>query len=164
MKVIMGSAVKGLALKTAIKAHLEKQGHQVIDIGCFNSENFIKYTSIGERVAKALQDGIAQLAINCCGSGTGASMSAGKFKGVLACSCESVATAKMIRSVNGANCLCLGESIVSPRLGCKMADAFLNARFKDGDVPQFIKEFWDEANREMISRGEIAKERELETL
>ena len=165
MKIIMGSAVKGLALKTAIKKHLEAHGHEIIDVGCFGSDKFIKYNSVGERVAKALQDGAAELAINCCGSGTGASMSVSKFKGVLGCSCESVATARMIRVVNGANCLCLGESIVSEQLGCEMADAFINAVFQDASgIPQNVLDFWKEARDEMMARGGSARIRELETL
>lgn len=164
MKIIMGSAVKGFSLKNTIKKHLERQGHQIIDVGCFDTNTFIKYTSIGQRVAKALSDGVAELAINICGSGTGASMSVNKFAGVLACSCESVATAKMIRSVNGANCLCMGETIVSETLGCEMADAFLNAKFQDGDASQEVKNFWLEAKNEMIVRGEKASECDLKTL
>ncbi|MFA5689826.1 MAG: RpiB/LacA/LacB family sugar-phosphate isomerase [Kiritimatiellales bacterium] len=165
MKIIMGSAVKGFALKNAIKAHLEKQGHEIIDVGCYATDQFIKYTSVGERVAKALQDGVAELAINCCGSGTGASMGTNKFKGVLSCSCESVATAGMIRQVNGANCLCMGEGVVSAELGCQMADAFLNAGFCKADgIPADVLEFWKEARDEMIARGEQASDRNLETL
>ncbi len=165
MKIIMGSAVKGLALKTAIKTHLEKQGHAIIDVGCFNADRFIKYSSVGERVAKALQDGVAEIAINCCGSGTGASMSVSKFKGVLGCSCESVATAKMIRQVNGANCLCMGESVVSKKLGCEMADAFVNAVFQDAPgIPPAVLDFWKEARDEMMARGDVAQARELKTL
>ena len=34
MRVAIGSPVKGFQLKTAVKAHLEKQGHQVLDVGC----------------------------------------------------------------------------------------------------------------------------------
>ena len=64
MKIIVGSAVKGFALKNAIKAHLEKQGHEIIDVGCHETGRFVKYPSIGQRVAKALQDGVAPLAIN----------------------------------------------------------------------------------------------------
>ncbi|MFZ2655493.1 MAG: RpiB/LacA/LacB family sugar-phosphate isomerase [Victivallales bacterium] len=165
MKIIMGSAVKGLALKNSIKKHLESQGHEIIDVGCYNADKFIKYTSVGERVAKALQDRQAELAINCCGSGTGAAMSVGKFKGVLACSCESVSTAKLIRVVNGANCLCMGESIVGEKLGCEMADAFINAKFQDAaGIPADVMGFWLEARDEMIPRGEAAKQRKLETL
>lgn len=164
MKIIMGAPVKGKKLKDAVKAHLEKQGHEIIDVGCFSTEKFVKYPSIGERVAEALQDGLAPIAINCCGSGTGASMGANKFKGVLACSCESEKTAELIRVVNGANCLCMGEDVVSEELGCIMADAFINAEFQKASVPQAILDFWKEARDEMIARGEIASEREIETL
>lgn len=165
MKIIMGAPVKGKKLKDAVKAHLEKQGIEIIDVGCFSTEKFVKYPSIGERVAKALQDGLAPIAINCCGSGTGASMSANKFKGVLACSCESVKTAKLIRVVNGANCLCMGEDLVSEELGCEMADAFVNAIFQGVEgIPENILDFWEEAKDEMIARGETASEREIETL
>ncbi len=160
----MGAPVKGKKLKDAVKSHLEKQGHQIIDVGCFSTEKFVKYPSIGERVAKALQDGAAELAINCCGSGTGAAIGADKFKGVLACACESVKTAELIRKVNNANCLCMGEDVVSEELGCAMADAFINAKFQDAPVPQEILDFWKEAGDEMIARGEIATERGIETL
>jgi hypothetical protein len=45
-----------------------------------------------------------------------------------------------------------------------MADAFINAEFQKASVPQAILDFWKEARDEMIARGEIASEREIETL
>lgn len=165
MKIIMGAVVKGDALKTAIKEHLEKQGHEIIDVGCYQTDKFVKFPSIGQRVAEALQQGKARLAINCCGSGTGASISTNKFKGVCAVSCESVQTARLARIVNDANCLCMGESIVAPELGCRMADAFINTEFQDmKDVSRDVLDFWKEARDEVMQKGEIAKTREIETL
>lgn len=165
MKVVMGSVVKGFALKTAIRKHLEAQGHEVIDVGCHDTSVFAKFPAIGERIAAALARGEAELAINCCGSGTGASLAAGKFKGICAVSCESVATARLCRVVNDANVLCMGESIVSPELGCEMADAFLNARFQDAaGIPQPVLDFWAEARNELLARGPEAGARNIETL
>lgn len=165
MKVVIGSVVKGFQLKTALKAHLEAQGHEVIDVGCCDTEKFVKFPSIGQRVAAALQQGEAPLAINICGSGTGASLAAGKFRGVCAVSCESVETARLARVVNDANCLCLGESIVSAEFACRMADAFLSAKFQDAPgVPQDVLDFWREARDELMARGEEAAPREMETL
>ena len=165
MKIIIGSPVKGFQLKQAVKARLEKQGHEIIDVGCYETEKFVKYTGIGERVAHALQNGEAELAINICGSGTGAAISIDKFSGVLACACESVKTAVLGRVVNGANCLCMGEDIVSPELGCEMADAFINAKFLDNpNVAPEIRDFWEEARDEMIARGVMASQRDIETL
>ena len=166
MKVIMGSVAKGYTLKTAIKEHLERQGHEVVDVGCYDKDTFYKFPAVGERVASALQQGRGELAINCCGSGTGAGISAGKFQGVCAVSSESVKTAKLARVVNDANCLCLGEDVISPELGCEMADAFLNAEFQDADgPPDDVLAFWKEARDELYERGETkAADRELETL
>jgi ribose 5-phosphate isomerase B len=138
----------------------------VIDVGCYETGRFVKFPSIGQRVSKALQDGAAPLAINCCGSGTGASIAAGKYKGVCAVSCESVATARMIRVVNDANCLCMGENVVTPELGCEMAEAFVNAKFQDAEgIPSDVLAFWKEARDELMEKGEaVAAAREIETL
>lgn len=165
MKVIMGSVAKGYGLKMPIKAHLEAQGHEVVDVGCYDTDTFYKFPSAAERVAKALQDGIADFAINCCGSGTGAAICTDKYKGVCALSCESIKTAELARIVNDANCLCMGESIVPPELGCKMADAFLDAKFQDMDgIPEDVLTFWKEARDEAYSKGIEATERKIETL
>lgn len=165
MKVILSSPVKGYRLKEVLKTHLQQQGYEVIDLGCYQVGEFVKYTSTAERLAYALQHGEAEVAINICGSGTGAVISANKFAGVLACACESVKTAQLCRIVNGANCLCLGEDIVSEELACEIADAFLNANFLDNpNADPKIKDFWKEAHDEMIVRGVTATQRELETL
>ena len=165
MKVALGSVVKGLKLKTAIKEHLTQKGYEVVDVGCHGEEEFVKFPSIGQRIAATLQRGEVDLAINCCGSGTGASMAAGKFSGVCAVSSESVQTARLARVVNDANCLCMGELVVSPELACEMADAFLEAAFQDADgVPQRVLDFWREARDELMARGVCAEAREIEIL
>ena len=165
MRVAIGSPVKGLQLKTAVKAHLEGQGHDVIDVGVHSADEFVKYTAVGERVAEALQQGRADVAISICGSGTGAAIAVGKFRGVAAVACESVQTARLIRVVNGANCLCMGEDVVSPERACEMVDAFLDAQFQDApQIPTEVLDFWAEARDEMMGRGDEAEPRDLETL
>ncbi len=165
MRVAVGSVVRGYKLKTAIVRHLRGQGHEVVDAGCYGTELFAKFPSVGQRIARILQGGEAQLAVNCCGSGTGAALAAGKFQGVCAVSCESVETARLARVVNDANCLCMGESIVEPELACRMVDAFISARFQDAEgVPQPVLEFWREARDELMARGGPAEPREVETL
>jgi len=165
MKLVVGSVAKGFQLKEAIKAHLQARGHTVVDVGCPDATRFCKFPSVGQRIANALSSGVAVLAINCCGSGTGASISSGKFKGVCAVSCESEKTARLARVVNDANCLCLGEDIVTPELGCKMAEMFVETRFQDAPaVPDPIRAFWREARDEMMARGPNASGRELDFL
>ncbi|OGV65486.1 MAG: hypothetical protein A3K19_10385 [Lentisphaerae bacterium RIFOXYB12_FULL_65_16] len=165
MKIAVGSVVKGFRLKEAIKARLQAAGHEVIDVGCHDTSVFVKFPSIGQRIASALADGGAELAVNCCGSGTGASLAAGKFKGVCAVSCESVQTARLARVVNDANVLCLGEAVVAPELACQMVDAFVSVRFQDApDVPEKVREFWREARDELMTRGVAVGPRQIETL
>ncbi len=165
MKIAVGSVVKGFRLKEAIKTHLQACGHTVLDVGCHGTEEFCKFPSVGQRVARALASGEAELAINCCGSGTGAAISAGKFRGVCAVSCESEQTARLARVVNDANCLCLGEAIVTLEQGCRMAEAFVGARFQDApDVPEPVLAFWREARDELMTRGAESAERPLEFL
>lgn len=165
MKIAVGSVVKGFRLKEAIRVHLQAAGHEVSDVGCHDTAVFVKFPSIGQRIAAALAEGRAELAVNCCGSGTGASLAAGKFKGVCAVSCESVQTARLARIVNDANVLCLGEAVVTPELAWQMVDAFVNARFQDApDVPGKIREFWREARDELMARGVAAPARDVETM
>ena len=165
MKIIVGSVLKGFKLKTAVARYLSEQGHEIIDVGCYDTSRFVKYPSIAERVARAIQEGVAPLAISFCGSGTGAAICVNKYSGVLACACESVKTATLIRVINGANCLCMGEDIVTESLGCEMAEAFLGATFRDNpNVPPEVREFWQEARDEMIVKGNTARNREIELL
>ena len=165
MRIAVASVVKGFQLKEAVKAHLQAQGHTVLDVGCPDKARFCKFPSVGQRIAHALTSGDAELAINCCGSDTGAGISAGKFKGVCAVSCESELTARLARVVNDANCLCMGEDVVTPDMACRMADAFVAARFQDAPaVPDPVRAFWKEARDELMARGDEASERELEFL
>lgn len=165
MKIALGSVVKGFQLKQALKAHLEARGHTVIEVGCPDTAQFCKFPAVGERIAEALNSGAAELAISCCGSGTGASISAGKFRGVCAVSCESEKTARLARVVNDANCLCMGEDVVTPELACRMADAFVDARFQDAPaVPEPVRAFWREAREELMARGPEPETRGLEFL
>jgi ribose 5-phosphate isomerase B len=165
MKIAVGSVVKGFQLKEAVKSHLVALGHTVLDVGCPDTEQFCKFPSVGQRIAQVLNSGQADLAVNCCGSGTGAAISAGKFRGVCAVSCESERTARLARVVNDANCLCLGEAAVTPELGCRIAEAFVNARFLDApEVPETVRAFWREARDELMARGVEPAPRELEFL
>ncbi len=165
MKIVVGSVVKGFKLKEAIKILLQARGHTVIDVGCSDTAQFCKFPSVGQRIALALTSGEAELAVNCCGSGTGACISAGKFKGVCAVNCESEKTARLARVVNDANCLCMGEDVVTQELACRMAEAFVDARFQDAPAaPEPVRAFWRAARDELMARGADATGRNLEFL
>jgi ribose 5-phosphate isomerase B len=165
MRIVIGSVVKGFSLKSCIREHLEKLGHEVIDVGCYDKSVFVKFPSIAERAANVIRKGDADLGVLCCGSGTGVALAAGKFRGICAVSCESPLAAQFARRVNDANVLCMGESLVTPEVGCVTVDAFLSTQFQDAPgIPENVLEFWQEARDEIMERGPAAGDREIETL
>jgi len=165
MRIVVGSVVKGFALKSAIKQWLEKAGHTVIDVGCPDTAVFVKFTAIAERAARVLQKGGADFGVLCCGSGTGMALAVGKFAGVCAIAAESPLAAEFGRRVNDANVVCMGESLVAPDTACRIVQSFLETRFQDAPaIPQPIRNFWKEARDEIFAKGVVARDREMETL
>lgn len=165
MRIVIGSVVKGFALKSAVRAYLEQNGYEVIDVGCYDTSVFAKFPSIAERAAKVLQDGGADLGILSCGSGTGMALAIGKFSGISAVSCESPLAAEFGRKVNDANVLCMGESIVAPDTACRIVETFLTTKFQDAPaIPEKVRDFWAEARDEISPRGVQARDREIETM
>lgn len=165
MKIVVGSVVKGFALKSAVKQYLEQNGHEVIDVGCHDTAVFAKFPSIAERAAKVLQDGKADLGVLCCGSGTGMALCADKYRGVCAIAAETPMAAEFGRKVNDANVVCMGESLVAPDTACRIVETFLTTKFQAAPgIPERVLGFWAEARDETFARGVEAKEREIETL
>jgi ribose 5-phosphate isomerase B len=165
MRIVIGSVVRGFALKSAIKPWLEKNGHTVIDVGCPDTSVFVKFPSIAERAARVLQKGEADLGVLCCGSGTGMSLAASKFAGVCAIAAETPLAAEFGRRVNGANVVCMGESLVAPDVACRIVQTFVETKFLDAPaVPEQIRNFWKEACEEISPKGVAARDREMETL
>ena len=165
MRIVIGSVVKGFALKSAVRGYLEQNGYEVIDVGCYDMSVFAKFPSIAERAAKVLQDGGADLGILSCGSGTGMALAIGKFSGICAVSCESPLAAEFGRKVNDANVLCMGESIVAPDTACRIVETFLTTKFQDAPaIPEKVRDFWAEARDEISPRGVQARDREIETM
>ena len=165
MRIVIGSVVKGFMLKSAVKQWLEKAGHAVIDVGCNDTAVFVKFPSIAERAARVLQKGEADFGVLCCGSGTGMALAAGKFAGICAIAAESPLAAEFGRRVNDANVVCMGESLVTPDVACRIAQCFLETRFQEAPaIPERVRNFWAEARDEIRAKGVVARDRDMETL
>lgn len=165
MRIVIGSVVKGFALKSAIKQWLEKAGHTVIDVGCKDTAVFVKFPSIAERAARVLQKSEADFGVLCCGSGTGMTLAVGKFAGICAIAAESPLAAEFGRRVNDANVVCMGESLVTPDVACRIVQCFLETRFQDAPaIPERVRSFWAEARDEIRAKGVVARDRDMETL
>lgn len=124
-----------IGLKKAIVAHLEKRGFAVKDYGATDANKDKPYFESAVDLCKALQKGEAKRAFLFCGTGMGMNMIANRFTGVRAAVVESVFAAKMCRTINDANVLCMGQMIWGDMMAEAAADAFLDTKFTEGLEP-----------------------------
>ena len=132
MKVIMGADFGGYDLKEAVKKDLISKGYEVTDV---SPDGPITYQDAAKMVAKGVQSKEYERGIAICGTGMGVSIIANKFRGVYAALCEGVYTAVRSKTINNTNVLCLGGFITGPYLGCKIANAWLEAEHLQGLDP-----------------------------
>lgn len=126
--IAIGSDHGGFDLKETIRKHLQEQGFEVKDYGCYD-KNSCDYPVYGRAVAEAVAGGECERGIVVCTTGIGISITANKVKGIRCALCADTLTAKMTREHNDANVLALGGGIVGPNLGISIVDTFLNTAF-----------------------------------
>ncbi len=126
--IAIGSDHGGFELKELIIRHLEEQGVDVNDMGCYDKSS-CDYPVYGRAVAKAVADGSCEKGIVICTTGIGISITANKVKGIRAALCADTLSAKLTRLHNDANVLALGAGIVGPNLAMEIVDTFLNTDF-----------------------------------
>ena len=131
MKVSLGADHGAFELKEAIKVHLEEQGIEFVDYGCFSKES-VDYPKYAYLAANAVAKGECDFGIICCTTGLGVSMAANKVKGVRAAVCTNEILAQITRRHNNANVICMGQNVVSRELAFRMIDIFLSTEFEGG--------------------------------
>ena len=131
MKIAMGADHGGFSLKETIKQHLEEQGHEVLDLGTYDTAS-CHYPVYAEKVARAVAAGQAERGILVCGTGIGMSIAANKIPGIRAAAVSDCFTAQATREHTDANILCLGERTVGPGLAMRIVDTYLAAQFQGG--------------------------------
>jgi len=133
-KILVAADPYAVTLKDAIMAHLKGKGYEISDFGSQQGKE-LPYFEGAVAVCKAMQAGQAERAILFCGTGMGMSIVANRFKGVTASVVESVYAARMCRSINNANVLCLGQMIWGSDMAKAAVDLFLSTRFTEGLEP-----------------------------
>lgn len=131
MKIVIGNDHAGYEMKEALKAKLEGEGYEVMDVGTYTTES-CDYPKYGHAVGKAVASGEADRGIAICGTGIGISISANKVPGIRAALVTSVWQAEMTKRHNDANVLCMGARVSDQQLAFDMVDAWLNTEF-EGD-------------------------------
>ncbi|MER7638946.1 MULTISPECIES: RpiB/LacA/LacB family sugar-phosphate isomerase [unclassified Streptomyces] len=111
----------------ALVVELRGRGHEVVAHGALRPGDDPQWAVCSEVAARAVADGVADQAVVCCWTGTGASIAANKVPGVRAALCADAYTADGARRWNDANVLALSLRLTSEPLLKEILDAWFAA-------------------------------------
>ena len=131
MKVAIASDHGGLNLRAELIRHLQKKGHDVVDLGPEGAGS-VDYPDYAKLVTDAVLAGEVERGILVCGTGQGMAMSANKVPGIRAAVVSDTFSAQMATEHNDAKVLCLGERILGPSLAQKCVDIWIGSTFEGG--------------------------------
>ena len=130
-RIVISSDHTAIDLRRVVAAHLEKQGYIVADVGPTSTES-TDYPVWGEKAARIVQAGAADLGIVICGTGFGISLAANKLKGIRCAVCSEPYTARLSRQHNNANMLAFGARVVGDELAKMITRMWLATEFEGG--------------------------------
>lgn len=128
MRFALGADHAGYVMKNDLVAHLEGQGHVVLDLGT-NGPEPVDYPDFAEAVGRAVLDQRADRGIIVCGSGVGASVAANKLRGIRAGLAHDTYSARQGVEHDDMNVLVLGGRVIGPEVARELASTFGAAHF-----------------------------------
>ena len=128
MRIAIGADHAGFELKEELREVLREWGHEVLDVGTYNTEP-VDYPDFAEAVCLALRDEHADRGIVICGSGVGASVAANKIPGVRAGLCHDTYSAHQGVEHDDMNVLVLGGRVIGVEMAHELVHAFVAAEF-----------------------------------
>ena len=135
MKIAIACDHGALDLKNAAIAHLEKQGHEVVNFGTDTLAS-CDYPDYAGPAAKAVASGECEKGIVLCTTGIGVSISANKIDGVRCALLSDPWSAKMTRLHNDTNMMALGAGVVGENLALEIVDTWLDTEFSHNERHQ----------------------------
>src|SRR5258705_13930719 len=114
MRIAIGCDDTGLALKEALVAALEADGHDVLDLGTFSTDP-VDYPDYARAVGQAVLRGFVDASLLLCASGIGGGVAANKMRGLPAAVGHDRDSARRSRGGGGAHPLCPPRGRVRPK-------------------------------------------------
>lgn len=132
MKISIACDHGALDLKNAIIAHLQEQGHTVVNFGTDTLDS-CDYPDYAGAAAKAVAAGECDRGIVLCSTGIGVSIAANKVKGVRCALLSDLMSARLTREHNDTNVMAMGAFIVGQALALQIVDTWLSTEFSGGE-------------------------------
>lgn len=128
MRISIAGDHAGFDLKEHLKTFLEAEGHQVDDLGAYDTIPS-DYPDFAEALASVILGGGCDKAILLCGSGVGASVAANKIPGIRAGLCHDTYSAHQGVEHDNMNMLVLGGRVIGEAMAQELVHAYVAARF-----------------------------------
>ena len=138
MKIVVGTDHAGFPLKQALIDEIERNGHEVVDVGTYNTDP-VDYPDYAEAVGHAVQSGEADRGVLICGSGVGASVAANKMLGIRSAVCHDTYSAHQGVEHDDMNVLTLGARVIGPELAKKIVEVWLDSDFAGGNSTRKVE-------------------------
>ena len=131
MKIAVGCDHRGLMAAQALLGHLKPEGHGVELFGESGGRS-TDYPDSAWQVCQAVGSGRAERGILLCGTGIGMCIAANKILGIRAAIAPDELSARLSRSHNDANVLCLSADLIGQTLVKRIVDEWLATPFEGG--------------------------------
>jgi ribose 5-phosphate isomerase B len=131
MRIAIASDHAAVALKATLVAWLRDAGHDVADLGPYDTSS-VDYSDYGYKLAAAIAAGEAERGVALCGSGIGISIAINRDP---ACRCALVGdplSASLAREHNDANVIAMGARLTGEGMAIACLQAFLDTPFAGG--------------------------------
>lgn len=131
MRLALGGDHRGADAIQRLAEKLGRDGHDVTILGPSSGE-VCDYPEPAFLVAGAVASGQADAGVLVCGTGIGMAIAANKVHGVRAATVHDEFTAKLSRSHNNANIICVSADLLGQRLIEKIVDTYISSEFEGG--------------------------------
>jgi ribose 5-phosphate isomerase B len=130
-KIAIGADHAGFDLKEQVVSWLKDLQPQLKDIGTYSNES-VDYPDFAHAVAGEVEKGNYDIGILICGTGIGVDMTANKHQGIRSALCWNKDIARLARSHNKANVICLPGRFISFQEAKEILEIFLSTEFEGG--------------------------------
>jgi ribose 5-phosphate isomerase B len=131
MRIALASDHAAISMKAELADWLREQGHQVEDLGPFDTIS-VDYPDYGYRLGKTMAVDGADFGVALCGSGIGISIAVNRNPACRAALVSEPLSAMLAREHNNANVIALGARLLGPEMAKSCVAAFINTGFAGG--------------------------------
>lgn len=132
MKIFIGADHRGIDLKRTVFEFLQKNGHEIVDVGTHERGVDCDYPQFSLKVATHVAQEANSRGILLCMTGIGHSIAANKIPGAYAALCYNQEAAVLSRQHNNSNILVVGTKFIGEADLLPMIEVWLRTSFEGG--------------------------------